>query len=609
MKATLNGVTESLKSMLNLSTDGFMIITKTYIIWCNDRALEMFSCEDEEAVRKDLIANDVINRLYTQKATSANTPIEINITGHGFFEFRIRQLLHGKDTWVLCIKDLNENKRLIRAAEKARLGFKNLLDNLNEGILLLNKGKIEFINTQGAEILKGTFDSCVGKAFTSFFQKTDQRKIVKRIQNTESGVLTAYEEMKTTHSGGEPNVGMSMILTIHDDKPMVQVTLTDLGPRNKLKQEQARVETLELANAALISEIEEHRKTKEKLLKQQSETKEQKKRLQAVYDSSGSALMCAIDSTGLVLVRNRTFLNWSVKHLGDPIQPGENLYKFLFEHRQREKYQNELQKLQENFTNGEIKNFEIALKNTFGVDIWLDVYLSMIHYNNGRKELAVMMFDNTEKRATEKRIRDSLLEKEVLLKEVHHRVKNNMQLISSMLNLQSSYSDNNELGEILRECQSRIQSMSFIHEMIYRNPNFNGIDAADYITRLCGQLIQGYSPSNTTLSMSQEIDNVFLSLDQAIPCGLIINELISNSLKHAFSGRKSGRLYILLTESGKEIKLTVGDDGIGLKEDFGESQTDSLGTQLVLALVQQLDGTLSTDRSSGTVINIVFPKK
>lgn len=220
-----------------------------------------------------------------------------------------------------------------------------------------------------------------------------------------------------------------------------------------------------------------------------------------------------------------------------------------------------------------------------------------------------MMFDNTEKRATDKRIRDSLHEKEVLLKEVHHRVKNNMQLISSMLNLQSSYSASDELAAILRECQGRIQSMAFIHEMIYRNPNFSGINTSEYIGLLSGQLMQGYAPRNTELHFSKEIENVFLSLDQAIPVGLIVNELLSNTLKHAFVQRERGNVYVRLKEADGKVFLSVGDDGVGMKTDFGTAQVDSLGSQLVMALTQQLEGELSTERSSGTTINIVFQKR
>jgi two-component sensor histidine kinase/PAS domain-containing protein len=607
-----NPMNDVLKLALSLSSDGFIILDNLHVIWVNERAREIVG----ETVQKlegtsidDLFSEGVKKKILTQKEVGNIEPLEVNFPSKGVYDLRIQKLEYDSNYWSICINDRGEYKRLARSSERAQLSLKNLLDNLNEGVLLLFKGNIEFINTQGADILKEPVDSCIGKSFLSFIYKGHQRKLIQRIENTELGVLTAYEEFRTIHADEEADIGVSMVLTVYDDKPMVQLTLSDLRLRNILKKEQVRAETLQISNAALLNEIEEHKKTKDKLIKQQTETKEQKTRLQAVYDSSGDALMCAIDNRGLIMVRNKTLLIWSEKHLGDPIQPGDNLYKFLFEHRLQEKYQQELQKAQDNIGKVPVQNFEIALRSTKGKDIWLVVHIAMMRSAHGRKEFSVMMFDNTEKRAADKRIRDSLLEKEVLLKEVHHRVKNNIQLISSILSLQSSYTDNEEVTSILSECRRRIQSMAFIHEMIYRNPDFNGIDAAEYIGLLCRQLIQGYGPANTKLTYTQDIDHSLLTLDEAIPTGLIINELLSNALKHAFVNRKEGALSVRLKESGGKLHLSVMDDGVGMKEDLGDIQTDSLGAQLVIALTQQLDGELSTERISGTTIKIVFPKR
>ena len=599
-------------SALRLSSEGFVIIENSNIIWMNESAEEIF--DKPEWIQEDRTIDSILSEENKQKIFAhfeapSPKPIEINVSGKGFYEFRINYLNSNGKQWIINIKDRNRYKKLIRSSERAELGLKNLLDNLNEGVVLLYGGEIEFLNTQGADILRNRVDFCLGKQFIKFIHKADQNKISRRIENTARGVLTAYEEVRSINHEGDPDIGVSMVLTVFDDKPMVQVTINDLRLRNILKREQVRVESLQLTNATLLDEIEEHKKTKEKLQRQQIETKEQKTRLQAIYDSSGDAMMCTIDYSGLILVRNKTILNWAEEHLGDPIQPGDNLYKFLFEHRMEEKYQDELKVLQENIHRGISQNVELALRSTKGKEIWLEIHMAMMRPIGGRREASIMMFDNTEKHITDKRIRDSLLEKEVLLKEIHHRVKNNMQLISSMLSLQSGYANNVELTDILRECQQRIQSMAYIHEMIYRNPNFNGIDAVEYIGILSRQLIQGYAPTCTRLTFAQEVEHTLLTLDEAIPIGLIINELLSNCLKYAYVGRETGLLKVKLKEAAGQLKLSVVDDGVGLKEEFGASQTDSLGTQLVLALTQQLDGVLTSEISSGTTINIVFPKK
>ena len=612
MKAKGNPINEVLKLALSVSSDGFIVLNQDHIVWINERAQEIMGKRYPlvlGASIDEIISEDAKKKILTQRDVGNNQALEINILNLGLFETRAQKLDNEKGYWSICFNDRGEYKRMARTSERAQLSLKNLLDNLNEGVVLLFKGKIEFINAQGADILRENTESCIGKPFLNYINKGSQRKLNRRIENTERGVLTAYEEFHTINANEEADIGVSMVLTVYDDLPMVQVTLNDLRLRNILKREQVRAETLQLSNAALLNEIEEHKRTKVKLLKQQSETKEQKTRLQAVYDSSGEVLMCTIDHTGLILVRNKTLLHWSNKYLGDPIQPGDNLYRYLFDHRLEEKYQHELQRSKENIEKRTPQSFELALRSSTGKEVWLDVHMAMMRPSAGRSELSIMMFDITEKRATDKRIRDSLLEKEVLLKEVHHRVKNNMQLISSMLNLQSTYTNNEELTHILIECQRRIKSMAFIHEMIYRNPDFNGIVAAEYIGLLCGQLIQGYAPTNIKLSCAQDIDEVLLTLEQAIPIGLIINELLSNALKHAFVGRAAGAIYVSIKKSDNKLILCVADDGIGLMEDFGAVQTDSLGTQLVLALTQQLDGELSTESSHGTSISIIFPIK
>jgi len=608
MKPIDNAIIDVLKPVLSLSSDGFIVFDNADVIWANERATEILG-KIEGTTTHEIFNEEAQKKIITQREAGNIDNFEVNILNRGVYDFRVQQVKGASNYWSVCIHDRGENKKLIRAAERARLSLKSLLDNLNEGVLLLSEGKIEYINSQGAEILSDDIDDCIGKPFINFICKEHQQKIKRRIENTELGVLTAYEEFRSIRAGEEADIGVSMVLTVNDEKPVVQLTLNDLRLRNVLKKEKVRSETLQLSNAALIDEIEEHKRTREKLLKQQSETKEQKTRLQAVYDSGGEALMCTIDFTGLVMVRNKTLLNWSNKHLGDPLQPGDNLYKFLFEHRFEEKYQQELQRVQDGIDKVASQNFELALRSSTGKDLWLIVHMATMRSARGRKELSVMMFDNTEKKATDKRIRDALLEKEVLLKEVHHRVKNNMQLITSMLNLQSTYIDNKELTDILNQCQRRIQSMAVIHEMIYRNPDFNGIDASNYIGLLCSQLMQGYAAAESKLAFTQEVDHLLLSLEQAIPMGLIINELLSNALKHAFANRKVGSLSVILKDSEGKLKLSVSDDGIGMKDDLGAGQTDSLGAQLVLALTQQLDGTLTTERTSGTRINIVFPKR
>jgi PAS domain S-box-containing protein len=203
-------------------------------------------------------------------------------------------------------------------------------------------------------------------------------------------------------------------------------------------------------------------------------------------------------------------------------------------------------------------------------------------------------------------LRSSLDEKEVLLKEIHHRVKNNLQVISSLLNLQSSYvRDKNDL-EIFRESQNRIRSMALIHEKLYQSGNISFVDFPQYAQSLATTLFRSYRSTESNVKLEVDFGDVSLGIDAAVPCGLIINELLSNALKHAFPGGRGGKVLLGLRAQGGTTRLTVKDDGIGVPSEVDVSRPDSLGLQLVNTLVAQIGGVLEVDRSNGTEFRIAF---
>lgn len=203
-----------------------------------------------------------------------------------------------------------------------------------------------------------------------------------------------------------------------------------------------------------------------------------------------------------------------------------------------------------------------------------------------------------ERELAETQLAASLAEKEVLLKEIHHRVKNNLQIISSMLNLQSSQTANVQTLAVFQDSQHRIRSMALIHEALYRSGDLAQIDFLDYALTLVDFLRQSYrSPG---VQMRVEGVPVFLEINTAVPCGLILNELISNALKHGFPNGRSGEVVVHLQqhESG-EISLGVRDNGVGMPPNLDMNQTHSLGLQLVDTLVKQVNGRLQMQNRNG----------
>ena len=226
-------------------------------------------------------------------------------------------------------------------------------------------------------------------------------------------------------------------------------------------------------------------------------------------------------------------------------------------------------------------------------------------------ELELRVKERTKELAeTNEELKTSLKEKEVLIKEVHHRVKNNLQVISSLLNLQSRNIEDQATLGVLMESQNRVRSIALIHEKLYGSEDLAQIDFAEYIQNLISHLFSSYGVNSDAIAMKIDVDDVLLEVDTAIPCGLIINELASNSLKHAFPDGREGEIGIeLCSDNNGKLDLIVGDNGIGFPSDIDFRNTRSLGLQLVVRLVKQLKGTIEHVEDGGNKFKIRFEVK
>ena len=225
----------------------------------------------------------------------------------------------------------------------------------------------------------------------------------------------------------------------------------------------------------------------------------------------------------------------------------------------------------------------------------------------GEAKVMGILRDVTERKHAEEKVKASLREKEVLLREIHHRVKNNMQIISSLLRLQSRLIKDSRMVEMFKESQNRIRSMALIHEKLYQTEDLSRINFAEYIRSLTVHLFHTYRVNPNIVKMNTEVEEVYLDINRAIPCGLVINELVSNALKHAFPDSKKGEIHIkLYSNKRNKTNLTVSDDGVGLPENINIHEPETLGLQLVNDLVKQVEGKIRLERTKGTTFHIVF---
>ncbi len=252
---------------------------------------------------------------------------------------------------------------------------------------------------------------------------------------------------------------------------------------------------------------------------------------------------------------------------------------------------------------------ELFITSKSGKRFWANLAASKF-ISEGKELNLLRINDITERVKTEEQIKHSLHEKEILIQEIHHRVKNNMAVISSLLHLQSGYIDDASLIDVFKDSQSRIKSMALIHEKLYQSKTLALVEFESYIRELTRTILYSYSPGDAKVKIENKIDNVYLDINSAVPCGLIVNELLSNACKHAFKGRSSGLIEVSFVKEGDRFELEVKDNGIGLPPHFELENAKSLGMTLVYALTSQLNATIVFESSSkGTCFKIEFKEK
>jgi PAS domain S-box-containing protein len=241
-----------------------------------------------------------------------------------------------------------------------------------------------------------------------------------------------------------------------------------------------------------------------------------------------------------------------------------------------------------------------------GSEFPIEIGLNPIETEEGPMVLSAIV-DISDRKHKEQKIQAALEEKDILLGEIHHRVKNNLQIVHSLLDLQASRIADPTLLDILKDSQNRIRAMALIHQTLYQSKNFAQIDFSDVLNSLVPTLVESYGVNQNKINYTIDVESIFLSINAAIPCGLVVNELISNALKHAFPNGRGGMIAIILRQEGDQVFLSVSDDGIGIPAHLDLEKTATLGLQLITLLSSQLGAELSIQRAGPTRFLLRFP--
>jgi PAS domain S-box-containing protein len=344
--------------------------------------------------------------------------------------------------------------------------------------------------------------------------------------------------------------------------------------------------------SAVGYDITGQKKAQEEIMNKQSQ-------LAAIINTTDDIIF-SIDRDYRMVEFNEVLKNIVRERTGEEITPGRLIFELL-----PPQHKTELISIYKKVLSGQsitaIEAFVVA-----GEERLYEAHYNPIRTSGAITGIAVFSRDITEQKRSEENTLKSLKEKEVLLKEVHHRVKNNLQVISSILNLQTSYLKDKGTINLLKECQNRIKTMAFIHESLYQNKDFSQINFSEYIVTLVKNLFYSFEANQQKIKTNFDIDTIFLNLDMSIPCGLIMNELVSNALKYAFEGGREGAIFIKLKKERGRVRMVVADNGRGIPEHIDFRNTETLGLQLVTTLTEQINGTITMNRNKGTTFEIIF---
>lgn len=588
--------------LADAAIEGIVITHNDIIIDVNDRFYLMHGYnKKEEVIGKNINSFFTINKTINN-VESINRPIEIESKKKSgeilTLELKGEKVpFDDKEIRISVLYDISERKKYEEALIESRESYKNLIESSPVGIVILNKElNVKFVNDTIKELFGILPNQTQPVKIWDFIESKQHKEVLTLLENTLSGNKTNFFELNIiTSQNQSKTIEAKGILTNYQGEKAIQIVLNDITDRKQLQKEQIRAEIAEETNKRLQKEIAERINAERKLIENQQFTK-------SIIECSLD-MICATNKEGKIIEFNE-----AASHcFGYSFDEIKNLSpRVLYaDEKQFEYVHNQI------FNKGNYSGEIINIRKDGSTFI---SYLSASLLLNPTGEVIGSMGvsrDITESKNAEKQIKDALKEKEILLKEVHHRVKNNLQVISSILNLQSSYvSDENTLN-ILRESQNRIKSMAFIHESLYQNKDFAQIKFSEYVVNLANNLVQSYGLNNKLIDLKLDIDEVFINLDDSIPCGLIINELVSNALKYAFTDKKQGEIEIKVKNKSEYMYLSVADNGKGLPNNFSIENTQTLGLQLVSSLCEQLNAQLkfSSNQGKGTCFKIEFKLK
>ncbi|XGV96505.1 MAG: PAS domain S-box protein [Leptolyngbya sp. BL-A-14] len=497
---------------------------------------------------------------------------EIDIDGEVRFE-EARIAPCGEDEVLVIVRDISDRKRSEaerKQAEEALRRYEQIVSATTDAIALIDKNYVyQVVNQSYLDWYSKPQHEIVGHAVSEFLPKDVYETTVKpHLEKCLTGQVIQYEMWADYTAQGSQFLSITYDPIYNVDRSVVGV-VTSLRNITRLKQAEVELELQSLiarnmAEGVCIVGVNDGL---------------------FVYTNPKFERMFGYDEDELI-GQHVSIVNYEDKHANTT-----------------ETYQ----RLAKNITDRGEATYEIHNVKKDGTSFWCQATTSVFEHPHYGAVFVVVQQDITERKQTEAIIQASLKEKEVLLKEIHHRVKNNLGIVDGLLQMQSRRSSDPQVIVTLQESQNRIASIALVHEKLYGSDDLANIDFAQYIADLTAHLFDAYNTYANQVKLTTHIEATSLDIDTAIPCGLIINELLSNALKYAFPNGQRGEIQVIFqAHQDQTLSLCVQDNGIGLPQDFNLKQAKTLGITLVKGLVKQLKGTLDINSHQGTAFEISF---
>ena len=469
--------------------------------------------------------------------------------------------------WLYTFEDISDRKIAEKDLRESETRYRTMFENTGTAMIMIESNGV--ISLANAEFLELTG-----------FRRDDvewKMELVDFVSEEERDTLMGYHHLRRSERGVAPRNYEFSFKNVDGKSKQVLATVSIIKDTDK--------------SIASFMDVTELKETEMALKESERKYREFADMLpQTVFET---------DARG-----NITFFNdhafkmfgYSPKKLED----GLNILEIIDED-ERQRSVDKFDKISQ----GDLSGDEYTAKHADGRRFPIILHSTPKCHNRKNQGFRGIIVDISDIKDVEKELTKSLKEKEVLLQEIHHRVKNNMQIISSLLSLQAAYTKSHEAKAVLRDSQNKVRTMAIIHENLYSIHDFSRLEVSDYLENMVHSIVASYSPEPEGIELEMSLEKVSLNLETALPLGLLVNEMVSNSMEHAFPG-STGKITLDLISDGEGYTLKVKDNGIGLPEDLDPFESDSLGFQLINNLVKQIEGSIEVKSEDGAEFIVRF---